>query len=89
MPGKPPCNQEYTSGLEQRLHDEVQPVVAQSEAPVLQHPGIAALDRPAALAQSGSARPTTLVDAWLGAELAAKATMVLGIVDGVTGRPPL
>src|SRR3954463_14907989 len=40
LPGKSPCNQEYTSGLEQRLHDEAKPVVAQREAPVLEHPGI-------------------------------------------------
>src|SRR4051794_6600817 len=83
LPGKLSCNQEYTSGLEQRLHDEVEPVVAQSEAPVLQNPGIAALDRPAALAQSGSVRATTLVDAWLGAEPAAKVAVALSVVPFV------
>src|SRR4051812_48978533 len=80
LPSKPPCNQEYTSGLEQRLHDEAKPVVAQGEALVLQNPGIAALDRPAALAQSGSARPTTLVNVRLGAELAAEVAVVFGVI---------
>src|SRR3954451_1393696 len=45
------CNQEYAGGLKQGLHDEAEPIVAQREAPVLEHPGIAALDRPAPLAE--------------------------------------
>jgi hypothetical protein len=45
------CNQEYAGGLEQRLDDEAEPVIAQREALVLQYPGIAAFDRPAALAE--------------------------------------
>lgn len=33
---EPPCNQEYAGGLEQRLDDEAEPVIAQREALVLQ-----------------------------------------------------
>jgi len=61
MPRHAACNHEYAGGLEQGLYDEAEPVVAQSEALVLEHPGIAALDRPASLAQSGSVRPTALI----------------------------
>ena len=50
--GKPTHNQEYAGGLEQRPDDEAEPVVAQPEAPVLQHPGITALDGPAPLAEA-------------------------------------
>ena len=79
LAGEPPCNQEYAGGLEQRLDDEAEPVIAQSEAPVLQHPGVAALDGPAPLAQSRSAWPTTLVDVRLGAEPATEFAVVLGV----------
>src|SRR6187401_1629747 len=44
LTGEAVCNQEYASGLEQRLDDEAEPVVAQSQAPVFQDPGIAAFD---------------------------------------------
>jgi hypothetical protein len=49
---EPACNQKYACGLEQCLDDEAEPVIAQGKAPILEHPGIAALDRPAALAQA-------------------------------------
>jgi hypothetical protein len=45
------CNQEYAGCLKQRLDDEADAVIAQSETPVVQHPGDAALDRPAPLSQ--------------------------------------
>src|SRR5215213_4114729 len=45
------CNQEYAGALKQRLDNEPEPIIAQGEAPVLQHPSIAALDGPAPLAQ--------------------------------------
>jgi hypothetical protein len=48
---EPACGQEYASGLEQRLDDEAEPIVAQGKASVIEHPGIAALDRPAARSQ--------------------------------------
>ena len=48
---EPACNQEYAGGLEQGLDDEAEPVVAQRQALVLQHPGIAALHRPAPLTE--------------------------------------
>src|SRR4051794_39536533 len=38
FPSQPGCNQEYTSGLQQGLNDEVAAVVAQAEALVLQQP---------------------------------------------------
>src|SRR5918911_300147 len=56
------CNQEYARALKQRRDDEPEPIIAQSEAPVLKHPRVAALDRPAPLAQSRSGRLATLVD---------------------------
>src|SRR3982750_3587572 len=56
------CNQEYARSLTQRLDDEPEPIIAQSEAPGLRHPRVAALDRPAPLAQSRSGRLATLVD---------------------------
>src|SRR4051794_34124222 len=56
------CNQEYARALKQRLDDEPEPIIAQSEAPVLQHPSVAALDRPAPLAQSRSGWLATLGD---------------------------
>src|SRR3954469_6101683 len=42
LPGEAVCNQEYAGGVEQRLDDEAEPVVAQRQAPVFQDPGIAA-----------------------------------------------
>src|SRR6201986_745247 len=51
FPSEPACNQEYAGGLEQGLDDEAEPVVAQREAPVFEHPSIAALHRPAPLAE--------------------------------------
>ena len=46
------CNQEDACALQQRLDDEAKPVIAEGEALVLQHPGVAALHGPAPLAQS-------------------------------------
>src|SRR5690242_13361142 len=80
LTGEAVCNQEYASGLEQRLDDEAEPVVAQSQAPVFQDPGIAAFDRPAPLAQSRPARLTALVDARLGTKGAAQLAMMLRVV---------
>ncbi len=37
MPCDAACNQKYAGGLEQRLHDKAEPVVAQVEALVLEH----------------------------------------------------
>ena len=51
FPSELACNQEYAGGLEQGLNDEAEPVVAQREAPVFEHPSIAALHRPAPLAE--------------------------------------
>ena len=45
------CNQEDACALEQRLDDEPEPVIAQGEPLVLQHPRVAALNGPAPLAQ--------------------------------------
>ena len=45
------CNQEGAGGLQQRLDDEAKPVIAQGETLILQHPRVAALHRPAPLAQ--------------------------------------
>ena len=56
------CNQEDARTLQDRLDDEAEPVIAQGETLVLQHPGIAALHRPAPLAQSRSGWLATLVD---------------------------
>jgi hypothetical protein len=52
FPGEASCNQEETGGLEQGLDDEALAVVTERQALVLQDPGVAALDRPAALAQT-------------------------------------
>jgi hypothetical protein len=52
FPSKASCNQEETGGLEQELDDEAEAVVAERQALVLQQPGVAALDRPAPLAQA-------------------------------------
>jgi Tsp45I type II restriction enzyme len=51
FPSEPACNQEYAGGPEQGLDDEAEPVVAQREAPVFEHPSIAALHRPAPLTE--------------------------------------
>src|SRR3954465_6606117 len=75
LTGEAVCNQEYASGLEQRLDDEAEPVVAQRQAPVFQDPGIAAFDRPAPLAQSRPTWLTTLVNARLGPKGAAQLAM--------------
>ena len=80
MPGEAVCNQEYASGVEQRLDDEAERVVARRQAPVFQELGIAAFDRPAPLAQSRPARLTTLVNARLGAKGAAQLAMMLSLV---------
>ena len=56
FPSELACNQEYAGGLEQGLDDEAEPVVAQREAPVFEHPGIAALHRPAPLAEPGTVK---------------------------------
>src|SRR6478672_80394 len=61
LPGETARNQEETGGLEQGLDDEAEPVVAERQTPVLQQPGVAALDGPAALAEPRAARPATLV----------------------------
>jgi hypothetical protein len=52
FPSQPGCNQEYASGLQQGLNDEVAPIIAQAEALVLQQPTERALDRPAVSAQA-------------------------------------
>src|SRR4051794_22476288 len=80
LTGEAVCNQEYVGGLEQRLDDEAEPVVAQRQAPVFQDPGIAAFDRPAPLAQSRPTRLTTLVNARLGPKGAAQLAMMLSVV---------
>ena len=51
LAGEAACNQEYTGGLQQGLDNEAAAIVAQRQASVLKHPGIAALDRPAMLSQ--------------------------------------
>src|SRR3954464_13503610 len=51
LAGEAACNQEYTGGLQQGLDNEAEAIVAQRQASVLKHPGIAALDRPAVLSQ--------------------------------------
>ena len=49
---EPSANQEYVGGLKQSLDDEAEAVVAECQAPVLQQPGEAALDRPAPLSRA-------------------------------------
>ena len=73
-------NQEDARRLKQRLDDEAAPVISEGEALVLQAPGIAALDRPAPLAEPGSVRLAALVNARLDAEPTAQLAMVLGVV---------
>src|SRR5690349_24277981 len=72
------CNQEDACALQQRLDDEPEPVIAQGEPLVLQHPCVAALHRPAPLAQSRSGWLATLVDLGLDAKHAAQIAMMLG-----------
>src|SRR5215212_2612119 len=74
------CNQEYARALKQRLDDEPEPIIAQSEAPVLKHPSVAALDRPTPLAQSRSGWLASPVDLGRDAEEAAQIAMMLGVV---------
>src|SRR3954453_20319961 len=74
------CNREYARALKQRLDDEPEPIIAQGEAPVLKHPSVAALDRPAPLAQDRSGRLAPLVDLGRDTEEAAELAMVLGVV---------
>ena len=50
--GEASCNQEYASGIQQGLNNKAEPVIAQREALVLQHPDIAAFDRPAPPSQA-------------------------------------
>src|SRR4051812_12413731 len=45
------CNQKDARALKQRLDDEAKPIIAEGQALVLQHPSVAALHGPAALAQ--------------------------------------
>src|SRR3954467_2526793 len=85
------CNQEYASGLQQGLNDEVASVVARAEALVLQQPTEGALDRPAVSAQAGALRPSALVDEWLDLAGPAELTVPLGIIafvgiDGADAR---
>src|SRR3954463_13393764 len=80
------CNQEYARALKQRLDDEPEPVIAQSQAPVLKHPSVAALDRPAPLAQSRSGWLASPVDLGRDAKEAAQSAMMLGIIPFV-GEP--
>src|SRR5690242_6408921 len=74
------CNQEETGGLEQRLDDEAEPVVAQRQPLVLQQPGVAPLDRPAPLPQPRAARPAALVEPGLGPERPAQLAVALRVV---------
>src|SRR5919205_1141859 len=77
---QPGCNQEYASGLQQRLNDETATVVAQAEALVLQQPTERALDRPTVSAQAGAMRLSALVDERLDLAGAAELTVPLGII---------
>src|SRR5215207_6347426 len=74
------CNQEDACALQERLDDEAEPVIAQGQALVLKHPSVAALDRPAPLAQSRSGWLPTRVDLGLDTEVAAQFAMMLGVV---------
>ena len=66
--------------MEQRLDDEAEPVIAEGEALVLEQPGVAALDRPAALAKARSTWLATLVDVGFSIELAAESPIGLGVI---------
>jgi hypothetical protein len=55
---------------------------------VLQHPGVAAFDGPAPLAQARAARLAAPVDAGLGAELPTQIPMALGVVAFVGEHGP-
>src|SRR5215203_1317162 len=74
------CNQEDAGALQQRLDNEAKPIIAQSEPFILQHPRVAALDRPAPLAQSRAGRLPTLVDLGRDTEEAAQLAMMFGII---------
>ena len=82
------CNQEYARALKQRLDDEPEPVIAQSQAPVLKHPSVAALDRPAPLAQSRSGWLASPVELGRDAEEAAQIAMMLGVIAFVGEHGP-
>ncbi len=85
---EPGCNQEDACSLEQGLDDEVEPIVVQAEALVLQQPGVGALDRPAPLAQAGAIRLPALADAGFRAALAAQVAVALGVLGLVGKRGP-
>lgn len=75
----------HAGGLGQNFDDKAEPVVAQAEALVVQQPGISALDRPAAPAQTGAVQLATLADARLGATPAAQVAVTLDIM-GFVGK---
>lgn len=50
--GEASYNQEETGCLEQGLDDEAEAIVAERQAPVLEDPGVATLDRPVLFAQA-------------------------------------
>src|SRR3954452_297864 len=77
------CHQEDACALQERLDDEPEPVIAQSETLVLKHPRVAALHRPAPLAQSRAGRLTSQVDLRRDTEEAAQIAMVLSVVPFV------
>ena len=83
MASKAFCNQEDACALQERLDDEPEPVIAQSETLVLKHPRVAALHRPAPLAQSRAGRLTSQVDPRRDTEEAAQIAMVLSVVPFV------
>src|SRR3954465_8828771 len=62
--GEASCNQEYACALQQRLDDEPKPIIAEGKALVLKHPGVAALNGPAPLAQSRSVWIWGLTPKW-------------------------
>src|SRR5215207_9833730 len=88
LAGEASCNQEDACALKQRLDDEAKPVIAQGQALVLQHPSVAALDRPAPLAQSRSGWLATLVDLGRDPEEAAQIAMMLGVIAFVREHRP-
>src|SRR5215207_3136072 len=82
------CNQEDACALQQRLDDEAKPVIAEGEPFVLQHPRVAALDRPASLAQSRSGWLASQVDLGRDTEEAAQLAMMLGVIAFVREHGP-
>src|SRR3954463_3128042 len=82
------CNPEDACALQQRLDDEAKPVVAQGEPLVLEHPRVAALHRPAPLAQSRSGWLAPLIDPGRDTEEAAQIAMMLGVVAFVREHRP-